>query len=198
MQSFTMTLHTVQKIDVGEEITIAYTDLLEGHHKRNSRLSASYGFNCSCPRCSFVSSASKNKKVSDDARRDLFKWSESSTHLTFNQWLERTAKGVDNAEKERASGIRDLTAIIRKITSEGLEALRVLHMESVDTLARMYGAAGKSKEFEESTRTAMEVWAIDANWAEPARKRVSIYESWLANPETNFKEWGSRAASRGV
>jgi hypothetical protein len=195
IRSFTMTLHVVREIKKEGEITITYTDLLEGVHKRKSRLEASYGFQCACSKCSLTG---KKKDRSNEARTDLQKWMEApvAERLTFSRWLDETSPDTQGAAQRHAEGLAKLDTIYSEIISEGLQALRAPYMECVDTLARMYGASGNTTEFAMWTKRAIDVWRVDADRSEVVEKRIQTYERWLADPPANFNQWASRPTSR--
>ena len=54
--SASLSIRAVRNISVGEEITIAYIDIGKPIYFRRSELLSSYGFRCSCSRCSSMSS----------------------------------------------------------------------------------------------------------------------------------------------
>ena len=50
-----MFFKATRDIEVDEELTITYVDLLQGLSERQDNFKIKYGFNCLCPRCKYES-----------------------------------------------------------------------------------------------------------------------------------------------
>jgi hypothetical protein len=178
-----MTLHAVRTINANEEITIAYTNIIDSQHGRKTSLEMIYGFRCWCSKCNLKS----NKKDTSNAyRRKLKDWLSNSEN-GFVPWMKATTIGSDM--------VKSLEKVLNSIPAEGLESLRTPHMRLADDLARIYGALGDRSMFIQKLDDAIVVWRLDAGWSPEVSIRIECYERWKKDPKT-FPLWAQRVPKK--
>jgi hypothetical protein len=178
-RSLSISLHAVQDIPNGSEVTIAYTDIYEPMKKRQLLLETTYGFKCTCSHCSL----SKNQTEKRDRRLKLVRDWLADPSCTFPSLLNRPIVELD-ASVKRMSEILDI------FNQDNLHALRHEHMRIIDTLARTQGALGNEDGFKEVLNRAIQVWEVDTSWSPSARTRVAAYRKWKEDPQL-FPLWKS-------
>lgn len=187
IHTFSLTLYSVRDIAAGDQITIAYTDVLSPRAERTKRLRAAYKFACRCTSCRLLG---KDGTQSDKRREFLREWLRRSDAPTFSAWYAQSEASPTAAipTKDYFKG----AGVIRKtLEEEHLEVINRDFMKLADSMSRAYGAVGKIDPFVRWTNIALVWWRVDAAWSERCKKRMATYERWLADPEKSAR-WNTR------
>ncbi|CAN0892225.1 Protein SET DOMAIN GROUP 41 [Linum grandiflorum] len=185
-------VRSIRRIEKGEEVTVAYTDLLQPKEVRQSELWLKYRFICSCPRCS---SSSPSSYYVDHALEEI---SSSSTQLfDAAQANERLTDYVDEAittflsegddpepccaqlERLLVLGLDQRDTIIR------LNPLHHLSLNAYTTLASAYSIRAASSVFDVELRTS----AAYAFFLAAAANHLFSFEPSLIVSVSNY--WAS-------
>jgi hypothetical protein len=179
-------VYAVRKIKKQEEITIAYTDILDSKSERRRKLQLSYGFLCACNKCKLQRGF---EDLSEQKRRKLREWLLDTERLTFQRWLDFSATGTDrNKLKALEKELTSLTVLIR---DEGLQMLRSASMEIADTIAHISLASGDIKNSTKKVQIARDTWSLDESFSDTIRHRISLYDQWIEDP-TSASFWAIR------
>jgi hypothetical protein len=199
-ETLTMTLWAVRSIDVDEEITVSYIDILLPYTKRRDLLQNIHGFSCFCHKCT-LSTTERNQ--SDEARAKLRTWTSAPPpeRATFSRWFASTSDAAnpktDEERKQKTKKFRDLlTSLLKIYESEQIHAVRAPLMAITDALARLSGALGESTKFGPRLEVAMLTWKQEEAFSVVAQKRLATYERWKEDPKVAFPLWSQRRNSR--
>jgi hypothetical protein len=174
--TLTMSVFAVRKLKKGDEITVAYTDILDIRSERLRRLNLLYGFDCSCEKCALGDVAARN---SDGQRKQLRLWATSGDRLVYRPWTDASTRQATKAQMQKDE--TELSDLLKIIGAEGLSALRSLTMELTDKLLRVHVALGDEKKASGALRMAKNAWALDPFASASTRQHLALYEEWGKN-----------------
>lgn len=175
-----MSLYATRPIQLDEEISIQYTNLVESREKRRKRLLEMYLFHCECDYCNLPSAEAI--AASDAARLEIAKW--PTTQFRSPQaWCANLALD-DNYLVERLKRIIQLH-----------EQEHIVDMEfasRVGDLSMVYGML--------SDETNFVLWGQKTLGVFRMMKAVpdleSLWERLLIEPQRQFPPWGLRAKKK--
>jgi hypothetical protein len=187
-----MTLCAVKPINSGEQITIAYTDVLASIQERKAKLKAGYDFQCRCTSCQLLD---KKAKTSNEARKMIREWLEIQTKPSFSEWYSLSNPSASLNPVSIAEYWGGTMKVFEALKSENLESLRPAFAPYADAVARVFGAVGNDKGFNKWVFKATDHYKVARTWSQRAEKRIATYEKWTKNAES-FKCWDTRNPSR--
>ncbi|EMD31248.1 hypothetical protein CERSUDRAFT_60339 [Gelatoporia subvermispora B] len=176
--SLSLQLVALRPIASGEQVTVAYTDILAPYTTRKRKL-APYGFTCSCLSCADPVRSDRRRRTLALARRVLHR-------EDFTVWL-HPASGLSD---EHMSGL--LEEVREKIEAEGLWDTP-MYAEYLMRMRDMYAALGKREELEKAALRVLEYASAHEGYIEPlVRKSAAIVHGHPGNCEF----WDVRAKFR--
>jgi hypothetical protein len=192
-KTFSVTLFAVRPIESNEEITIAYTDLLEARAIRQQKLQISFGFACKCEFCEFTPPKDKSKtsemeamfEKSDESRALLQIFlAERTTRQKFSDWATTSPNKTAKAEF-----LKPFKPIVEAIDKQGLHSYLQIRRECSDINTQFIGAMGNDDRFRTSLDQAIAVWMIGSEDSLAAAERINLYKSWKKDP-SSYPLWG--------
>jgi hypothetical protein len=171
-----MSVFAARKIKKGDEITVAYIDILKSKSERARKLDLLYGFQCSCEKCKLNDGLVRQ---GDALRQQLHRWATGADRLTSKLWTDATFPQA--TRKQLAADETELGTMLKTVVTEGLQTLCFLTMALTDALLRVHVALGHEENASGALEAAKNAWALDPFASASTRRRLELYEEWEQN-----------------
>ncbi|KAF5340667.1 hypothetical protein D9611_007455 [Ephemerocybe angulata] len=172
LSTLSSTLFALRDIELGEEITNTYVDLLQSRADRWKRLQPDYRFDCDCPWCNHEGKASQ---MESDRNREYIA-TYLSTRPTYAKW------SIDPCLPD-AFVINSHLAVLPIIRKEGLHRLLPLFMEEI---VRCYAELGDKESFKAWAEDTLQLCRVGYKDLAGELRRM------LEDPQKNVRSWARR------